>query len=80
MNRGDFFTVVAAEMTHCMGQFGNSLPLWSSHTTNTGQADPPPDRDSYWVFQGPSIKHLLTSDNGGSQDFGSAVHTRDPND
>jgi hypothetical protein len=36
----DFYTVVAAEMTHCMGLFGNSLAGWSSHTTNTARASP----------------------------------------
>src|SRR5262245_31232619 len=62
-----------------MGLFGSSLSLWSSHTPNTGHADSTAGPGFYWVFQGPSIKHLLTSDNGGSQDFGSAVHSAEPN-
>ncbi|MBC8106996.1 MAG: hypothetical protein H7Z14_10440 [Anaerolineae bacterium] len=76
--RGDFFTVVAAEMTHCMGLFGSALPGWASRTTNTGIADTAAAPGFLYVFQGPSIKHLLTSDNGGFQDFGSAVHSSEP--
>src|SRR5262249_21140517 len=66
-NKGDFFTVVAAEMTHCMGLFGNALTGWSSHTTNTNVVDTAEagGNGKFWVFQGPSIKHLLTSNNGG---------------
>jgi hypothetical protein len=72
---GDFYTVVAAEMTHCMGLFGNALPGWQARTTNTGIPDNASPPGFFWVFQGPSIKHLLTSDNGGFQDWGSAVHS-----
>ncbi|CAN5365673.1 hypothetical protein BH09PLA1_BH09PLA1_05360 [soil metagenome] len=74
--KSDFYTVVAAEMTHCMGLFGNALPGWASHTVNTGS----PDNvvGFRWVFNGPSIKHLLTSNNANSQDWGSAVHSAEP--
>lgn len=84
---GDFFTVAAAEITHVQGLYGSSLPLWSSHTTNTGIPDTAEagsgntgSRGFFWVFQGASIKHLLTSNNGGSggSNFGSAVHGAGP--
>jgi hypothetical protein len=72
--RWDFYTVACAELTHCMGLFGNALPGWASHTVNTGVADNVSGPGYFWAFDGPSIKHLLTSDNGGSQDWGSAIH------
>ncbi len=79
---GDFFTVAAAEITHVLGLYGSSLPLWSSRTTNTGIPDTAEGggRGNFYVFQGPSIKHLLTSNNGGAngQNFGSAVHGAGP--
>jgi hypothetical protein len=74
-NKGDFYAVVASEMTHCMGLFGASLFGWSSHTTNTGIHDGVTGVGNYWVFQGPSIKHLGTSDNAGQQDFGNLIHS-----
>jgi hypothetical protein len=79
---GDFFTVAAAEITHVLGLYGSSLPLWSSKTTNTGIADTAEGggRGTFYVFRGPSIKHLLTSNNGGpgGSSFGSAVHGAGP--
>jgi hypothetical protein len=74
----DFYTVVAAEMTHCMGLFGNALPGWTNHTTNTFANDTQAGPGFLYVYQGPSIKHLLTSDNGGFQDWGSAIHSSEP--
>jgi hypothetical protein len=71
----DFFTVVCNEMTHCMGQFGNALPGWAALTADTGLHDNATGVGNLWVFRGPSIKHLMTSDNAGIQDAGSAVHT-----
>lgn len=86
--RSDFYTVVAAEMTHCMGLFGNSLAGWANLTTNTGIADTAEAgsantsgaRGTFWVFNGPSVKHLMTGNNGGSggSNFGSAVHSAGP--
>jgi hypothetical protein len=84
---GDFYTVVAAEITHCLGLFGNNLPGWAARTTNTNIPDTAEagssntgSRGYFWVFQGPSIKHLLTSNNGGSggSNWGSAVHAAGP--
>ncbi len=87
-NMRDFYTVVAAEMTHCMGLFGNAIPSWAALTTNTnipdlaeaGSGNTTGARGTYWVFRGPSIKHLLTGNNGGSggSNFGSAVHAAGP--
>ena len=84
---GDFYTVVAAEIAHCLGLFGNVLPGWAARTTNTNIPDTAEagssntgSRGYFWVFQGPSIKHLLTSNNGGSggSNWGSAVHAAGP--
>src|SRR5947207_3104044 len=35
--KSDFFTVVAAEMTHLMGLYGGTgmVPLWDAHTSDT---------------------------------------------
>lgn len=80
--RGDFYTVLAAELTHCLGLFGDALPGWEAMTTDTGIVDTAEagGRGTYWVFDGPSVKHLLTSNNGGSggSDFGMAIHSAGP--
>ena len=73
--KGDFYTVAAAEMTHCMGLFGNALSGWANRTSNTGFNDTVTGVGQYWVFQGPSIDHLGTSDNAGSQNFFSYIHS-----
>ncbi len=77
---GDFYTVAAAEITHVLGLYGSGLPLWASRTTNTGVPDTAEGNGigTFWVFQGPSIRHLLTSNNAGSQNFGSAIHGAGP--
>ena len=80
---GDFYTVAAAEMTHLLGLYGSELPMWSSKTTNTGVSDTAEGGGigTFYVFRGPSIKHLLTSNNGGPGGFnwGSAIHGAGPN-
>jgi hypothetical protein len=80
--RGDFYTVVAAEVAHCLGLYGSVLPGWAARTTNTGVPDTAEGggRGTFYAFQGPSIKHLLTSNNGGAggQNWGSAVHAAGP--
>jgi hypothetical protein len=73
-NKGDFFTVVAAEMTHCMGLF-NTLAGWTNLTTDTGMADTVTGVGNYYTFVGPSISHLGTSDNAGSSDFHEFIHS-----
>lgn len=79
---GDFYTVAAAEITHGLGLYGNSLPLWSQRTTNTGVPDTAEGggTGTFYVFQGPSIRHLLTSNNGGpgGQNFFAAIHGAGP--
>ncbi len=75
--KGDFLTVVEAEMTHEMGQFGNINALWNAMTTSVGTPDQA-HAGTLYVFRGPSIKHLLTSDNGGGASSYAGVHTADP--
>ncbi len=79
----DFYTVVAAEMTHCMGMSSFNPPGWSTWLTNTGVPDTAEGGGvgKFWVFNGPSIKHLLTSNNGGpgGQERPIAVHGAGPN-
>ena len=69
-------------MTKRMGLFGSALSGWSSRTTNTGIADTAEGGGigTFWTFNGASIDHLLTSNNGGAggQNFGSAVHSAGP--
>ncbi|MBN2475473.1 MAG: hypothetical protein JXB62_12755 [Pirellulales bacterium] len=72
----DFYTLAAHEIGHCMGLVGGNHGF-NQHSTNTGVVDfsgNPPNPGSFYVFQGPSIRHLVTSCNGGS-DGGSATHT-----
>jgi hypothetical protein len=71
----DFYTVAAAEVAHCLGLFGNAIPGWAARTTNTGISDNASPPGFFWVFRGPSIKHLMTSNNAGVQDWGSAIHS-----
>ncbi len=77
----DFYTVVAAEMAHTLGLFTDpiALPGWSARTSNTGITDNSEGGGvvTFWVFDGPSIKHLMTSNNGGpgGQSMPGAVHT-----
>lgn len=80
----DFYTVVAAEVTHTLGLLGGDarLPAWNALDTNTGIADNAEGggTGTFYVFRGPSIKHLMTSNNGGpgGQSFGGAVHSAGP--
>ncbi len=80
--KGDFETVFAAELTHCMGLFGNGSSLWSSRTTATTVPDTAEGGGvgKFYTFSGPSIQHLLTSNNAGSggSDFGAAIHSAGP--
>ncbi|CAN5441984.1 hypothetical protein BH09PLA1_BH09PLA1_10750 [soil metagenome] len=81
--KGDFYTVVAAEMTHCMGMSSFNPPGWATYLTNTNIPDTAEGGGigKFWVFNGPSIKHLLTSNNGGpgGQERPVAVHGAGPN-
>jgi hypothetical protein len=79
--RSDFYTVVSAEVTHALGLYGGlgQVPTWDALTTNTGVADNAEGGGigNFWVFRGPSVKHLMTGNNGGSggQNFNGAVHS-----
>ncbi|MGH7177477.1 MAG: hypothetical protein ACREJC_08870 [Tepidisphaeraceae bacterium] len=83
--KSDFFTVVAAEVTHCMGLYGglSVVPLWDAMNTNTGVPDTAEGGGigTFWAFRGPSIKHLLTGNNGGGggNSFPGGVHAAGPN-
>jgi hypothetical protein len=82
--KGDFFTVAAAEITHCMGLFGGAgiVPMWDNLITDTGIPDTAEGGGvgNFWVFRGPSIKHLLTGNNGGAggNAFPGGVHGAGP--
>jgi len=78
----DFFSLVNAEITHSLGLFSAPLRLNSpidGTITNTNVLDFSEGGGvgTYYVFDGPSVTHLMTSNNGGSNgsSFSSAVHT-----
>ena len=83
-NVSDFYTVVAAEIAHCLGLFGGSsqVPGWNNRTTNTNITDNSEGGGlgTFWTFTGPSIRHLLTSNNAGPNGnvFGGGIHTAGP--
>lgn len=77
----DLYSVVVVEMTHSMGITSHPDVAFQTggFTTLTGITD---DSEGsgvgrYFVFNGPSITHLMTSNNGGGNgsDFGVAVHS-----
>lgn len=84
--RGDLLTVVELELTHILGitsdsrtrfQLGNFLT--DTHIPDNAEGG---GIGTYWVFQGSTTSHLMTSNNGGGggQDFHAAVHTAGPGD
>ena len=75
-DNGDFFTVVAAEMTHAWACSVTRSPAGRAARPTPASPTTRRLRDSSGSSTGASIRHLMTSDNGGFQDFGSAVHTR----
>jgi hypothetical protein len=80
--KGDFYTVFAAELTHCIGLFGNSVAGWAARTTGTTVNDTAEGGGigQFWIFNGPSITHLLSSNNGGGggSSFNAAIHSAGP--
>jgi hypothetical protein len=81
VGKGDFYTVVAAELTHALG-LSSQLPGWTNLTTDTGVLDNSEGGGvgRFYIFDGPSINHLMTSNNGGpsGDDFNEAVHSAGP--
>lgn len=87
----DFFSIVVYEMTHVLGlitdKFNNGAD-WqgyrlesSGFATNTGVNDNAEGGGSFgdfWVFDGPTVDHLMTSYNSGDQtaaSWGNVVHS-----
>jgi hypothetical protein len=74
----DLYTLVNAEIAHALG-LGSDLDGWNDRTTNTGTPDNAEGGGigNFYTFTGASVRHLLTSNNGGSdgEDWGEAVHT-----
>ena len=58
------------------------VPLWDARTTETNITDNDEGGGlgDFWVFEGPSIRHLMTDNNAGGNgnEFGGAVHTAGP--
>lgn len=83
----DLFTLVNAEITHVIGLFLSPAlinnPLNGTVTdTNISDQSEGGGVGEYFVFDGPSVTHLMTSNNGGAfgNDFGAIVHTAGPDD
>src|SRR5262245_56600679 len=82
----DLYTLVVTELTHVMGISSN--PLARIHTPDHGTITDtgiPDDAEGggvgrYFVFDGPSVTHLMTSNNGGpgGSDTGRLVHSAGP--
>ena len=76
---GDYFSVVAVEVTHALG-FGTSTDFNKSPLfTKTAIADVVNAPGTLFRFNGPSVRALFTSDNGNKTDFGYPLHTALPN-
>lgn len=83
----DLFTLVNAEITHVLGLFLspaliNNPANGSVTDTNILDISEGGGVGEYYVFDGPSVTHLMTSNNGGSSgnDLGEIVHTAGPDD
>lgn len=89
---GELYSVVAAELTHSLGfispKAGGTGSNWvgyelidSGFTQPTGQRDNSEGGGTsgyYYVFNGPSVSHAMTSFNGGDPDddsWGNVIHT-----
>src|SRR5271157_3245347 len=72
-NLTDFYTIITHELGHAVGFTGfKSLYQSSSYIHETNVPNPPA---FFWVFQGPSVTHLMTSNNGGTSDYGVPIHS-----
>lgn len=81
----DFYNFINSEIVHALGLFGDPAQLQApvaGTLTPLNQVDPEYNLGFLYVFDGPSITLLMTSNNGGSapngQDFGKPVHTAGP--
>lgn len=79
----DLYTVVVSEMNHAVGMTnGFNLLQQSGFLTDTGVPDTSEGGSvgNFYVFRGPSVEHLMTSNNGGAggQDFHAAIHSAGP--
>jgi hypothetical protein len=84
----DFYSVAIAELTHLLGlisdvnnQGGNfqGYRLESNGSSPTGMPDAAEGVGTFWIFDGPTIDHLMTSVSGGA-DWGNIAHSASPAD
>lgn len=84
----DFFSVVSAELAHVLGLISDRSNngggfqgyLLENFATDTGIADNAEGNGNgnFWIFEGPTIDHLMTSFNSGDPNptsWGNVVHT-----
>ncbi len=81
----DLFTLVNAEITHVMGLFLAPALIqnpMNGMVTDTGVPDDAEGGGigTYFVFDGPNVTHLMTSNNGGGggSDFMQLIHSAGP--
>ena len=78
-NKTDLYSSVVGHLTHAMGMMGDSLIGWRSKTIDTAIPDTAEGGGvgTFWTFNGPSIRHLLTSNIDGV-DSGQPYHSGGP--
>src|SRR5581483_2712442 len=75
----DLYTLVAHELGHALGfsgsdTAGNTLRLATTSYSHDVSNPPGNSAGDDYVFQGPSVTTLLTSDNGGTSNAGVPIH------